>query len=48
MFLCVINKVSERFMMKDVVVMFMEIRDIDVGCLEIDKIKDGSCGSKEL
>ncbi|RID78858.1 hypothetical protein BRARA_A01642 [Brassica rapa] len=46
-FLCVSNKASERPMMKDVVAMLTEIRDIDVGRSEIDKIKDGSCGSKE-
>ncbi|KAF8113956.1 hypothetical protein N665_0043s0029 [Sinapis alba] len=47
-FLCVSNKASERPMMKDVVAMLTEIKDIDAGRSEIDKIKDGSsCGSKE-
>ncbi|ESQ54622.1 hypothetical protein EUTSA_v10024272mg [Eutrema salsugineum] len=46
-FLCVSNKASERPLMKDVVAMLTEIRQIDVGRSETDKIKSGCCGGKE-
>ncbi|CAD5329132.1 unnamed protein product [Arabidopsis thaliana] len=46
-FLCVSNKANERPLMKDVVAMLTEIRHIDVGRSETEKIKAGGCRSKE-
>ncbi|XP_010438738.1 PREDICTED: probable LRR receptor-like serine/threonine-protein kinase At4g26540 [Camelina sativa] len=46
-FLCVSNKANERPLMKDVVAMLTEIREVDVGRSETGKIKSEGCGSKE-
>lgn len=42
-FLCVSNKAADRPMMKDIVAMLKEIRQLDVGRSENDMMKGGKC-----